>query len=257
MGNFAIVLLTEVVILGVVLGARYHGHESYKQYYNNHVSGGQLPMTDFYKESHYGNDVKEEVKYRFEDNSYFANKDGFSNEEQARNDGNSDYASVAYYCDYKTKQTFCENVSNYPQELVNEILVRNSTLIGHAFEDVIAVSPRFDNNNEQPLCLSTEQLIHPKMAVNIKNQWNLILQADNFHQGIRIELCIEPNTKCRLIDDIAVGYETSCKQKFIYREMLALNERNETVQDYFRLPASCCCHVQFKADEERMNPRFF
>ena len=57
----------------------------------------------------------------------------------------------------------------------------------------------------------------------------------------------EQDGKCRMIDDFAEGYVTMCKQKYIYRELLAISEDGEIVRDYIRLPASCCCHVQFQA----------
>lgn len=51
-----------------------------------------------------------------------------------------------------------------------------------------------------------------------------------------------------MIDGFAEGYITTCKQKYIYRELSALSDNGEIVRDYFRFPASCCCHVQFNAD---------
>jgi len=59
----------------------------------------------------------------------------------------------------------------------------------------------------------------------------------------------ELDAKCRIIDGlIAEGYTTICKQKFIYRELSAISEAGEIIRDFFRLPASCCCHVEFKPE---------
>ncbi|KYN02694.1 PREDICTED: uncharacterized protein LOC108774065 [Cyphomyrmex costatus] len=155
------------------------------------------------------------------------------------------------------KQTFCEDVPNYPQEFVNQMLAKNSSLLNYAYEDVLALSPRFDNE-EEPLCLSMERLIRPRMAINMKNQWMYIVQAgQNFTQSIRIETCREQGGKCRMIDDFAEGYVTMCKQKFIYRVLSAVSENGEIIRDYFRFPASCCCHVQFQAIEEKARIRSF
>ncbi|KYN16655.1 Protein spaetzle [Trachymyrmex cornetzi] len=194
--------------------------------------------------------MKEKVKSRFE-----ANKDDFEFSEgwQVRNGGNH---TEVTRCDY-TKQTFCEDVPDYPQEFVNQMLAKNSNLIHYAYEDVIALSPRLDNE-EEPLCLSTERLIRPKTAINMKNQWMYIVQAgENFFQSIRIETCIEQDRKCRMIDDFAEGYVTMCKQKYIYRELSAISQGGDIVRDYFRLPASCCCHVHFQAIEEKARIRSF
>ncbi|XP_018367565.1 PREDICTED: uncharacterized protein LOC108764056 [Trachymyrmex cornetzi] len=248
MGKFATVFLIELLfIVGIVLGDRFHGYESYKKFYNYRVNGGRLkhPTTASYqvtKESYYDpNDMKEKVKSRFEE--------GW----QVRNGGNH---TEVTRCDY-TKQTFCEDVPDYPQEFVNQMLAKNSNLIHYAYEDVIALSPRLDNE-EEPLCLSTERLIRPKTAINMKNQWMYIVQAgENFFQSIRIETCIEQDRKCRMIDDFAEGYVTMCKQKYIYRELSAISQGGDIVRDYFRLPASCCCHVHFQAIEEKARIRSF
>jgi hypothetical protein len=254
----AVVLLIEAfVILPILLEARgYHGYDSYKQYYDNRVNGEQLkhPMTASDKiteKSHYHNDVKKEIKSRFEDNSKNANSESdfvFPDEWQTRNGGNN-YIKVTH-CDDK-KQTFCEYVPYYPEKFVNQALAKNSSLLHYAHEDVIAVVPRSDTE-EEPLCLSVERIIRPKTGLNLKDEWLFILQSNesNFHQSVRIETCQEEDAKCRMIDGFAEGYVTTCKQKYIYRELSAISNDGEIVRDYFRFPASCCCHVQFKADDE-------
>ncbi|XP_012542768.1 uncharacterized protein LOC105840398 [Monomorium pharaonis] len=248
MGKFAVVFLIEVlVILPIVLEGRFHGHDSYKQYYNHRVNGGlQNPTTaslEIPKESFY--DVKE-VKSTFEDKNANKHNSGLSDEWQARI-GSDNYAIVPR-CDY-LKQTFCEDVPYYPQTYVKQMLAKNSSLLNYANEDVIALTPRFDND-EEPLCLSTERLIRPKTAVNIKDQWMYIVQSDNFLQTLRIEACTEEDAKCRMIDGFAEGYITTCKQKYIYRELSAISADGEPIRDFFRVPASCCCHVEFKAEDE-------
>lgn len=252
MAKFAVVFPMILIVLEIVFADRYHGHGSYKEYYN-HVNGGQpKPITsyDMSQESHYDrNDVGEESHVK--DNSQPANRGsfGFSDEWQARS-GVDDYAGVAR-CD-DIKQTFCEYVPNYPQDAVNRMLAKNFSLLHYANEDVIDPTPRL-GNEEEPLCLSSERIISPRMAINRRDQWMLIAQTDNFKQNLRIETCIEEDAKCRIIDGFAEGYVTTCKQKYIYRELSAISlpDGNEIVRDYFRLPASCCCHVQFQGNDER------
>lgn len=43
----------------------------------------------------------------------------------------------------------------------------------------------------------------------------------------------------------AEGYKTSCKQKYIYRELVAMSASGQIVKDQFSFPSSCCCHVKF------------
>lgn len=47
-----------------------------------------------------------------------------------------------------------------------------------------------------------------------------------------------------MTESFPFGYTTECKQKFIYRHLLALNDRGEQVKDLFRLPACCKCIVR-------------
>lgn len=47
-----------------------------------------------------------------------------------------------------------------------------------------------------------------------------------------------------MTESFPYGYTTECKQKYIYRHLLALNERGEQVKDLFRLPACCKCIIR-------------
>ncbi|XP_011883208.1 PREDICTED: uncharacterized protein LOC105570541 [Vollenhovia emeryi] len=243
MGKLAVALLTELlVVIPIALGGRFHGHFSYRQYYDNHVNDGRMtnPTTATYETAKESYDEPEDT-YASE------NSPGSSDLWQARSGGDN-YVQVPR-CTHMG-QTFCEDVPDYPQDFVNRMIAKNSSLLSYAQEDVIGLAPRSDVE-EEPLCLSTEKLITPKVGINMKNQWLYILQSNetNFRQSLRIETCREEDAKCRLIDGIAEGYVTTCKQKYIYRELAAISH-GDIVHDYFRLPASCCCHVQFKADNK-------
>lgn len=50
---------------------------------------------------------------------------------------------------------------------------------------------------------------------------------------------------CNVISEIAAGYKTVCKQKYIYRELASVLEDGSIVPDSFRFPSSCCCHAVF------------
>ncbi|KAG8041257.1 hypothetical protein G9C98_002245, partial [Cotesia typhae] len=64
-------------------------------------------------------------------------------------------------------------------------------------------------------------------------------------EGVRIEKCVNENTSCKLIEGFAEGYVTSCKQKFIYRQLAAIRTNGTVGPDWFSFPSSCCCHVKF------------
>lgn len=257
--KFATVLLMEILVLPIVLEARfYHGYDSYRQYYDNRINSDErlkYPL-ETSEESYYdhNNDVKEEINSRFGDDKHtnFDSSFVFPDDVSQARSGRGNYVNAigpAANCDHM-QQTFCEDVPNYPEEFVSQALAKNSSLFHYAYNDVLTIAPRTDISDEEPLCLVMERVIRPKTGQNLENKWRYILQSDesNFFQGVRIETCREENTKCRMIDDFAAGYITTCKQKYIYRELSAI-DNGEIVRDYFRFPASCCCHIQFNAED--------
>lgn len=47
-----------------------------------------------------------------------------------------------------------------------------------------------------------------------------------------------------MTDSFPYGYITECKQKYIYRHLLALDENGEAVKSLIRLPACCKCVIR-------------
>ncbi|KAL6258337.1 hypothetical protein P5V15_010423 [Pogonomyrmex californicus] len=265
-GKSIIVLLEFFIVLPILEARVYHGYNSYKQYYNYRINGEQLKhptitsdeiinkitneiINKQYKQYENSNDMKEQIKSRFEDTSKktdLKNDFIFPDEFQARN-SDDNYVQVAR-CNDK-KQTFCEDVPYYPIDFVNQAIIRNSSLLHYAHEDIVNIAQRADIDEIQ-LCPSQERKIYPKSAENLNKQWRYILQSNetNFHQGIRVETCDEEDSTCKMIDGMISGYVTTCKQKYIYRELSAISEDGRIIRDFFRLPASCCCHIEFQPE---------
>ncbi|CAK9802358.1 Protein spaetzle [Anthophora quadrimaculata] len=144
--------------------------------------------------------------------------------------------------------TFCENVDNYPEDIVTKAIQRNESLKYLAGVDVVSdIVQRIDVTDDVPLCVSTEQVIYPQTAENKDNEWKYVANQDNFKQGIRIEKCRKESHSCTMFGGLAEGYKTSCKQKYVYRQLAAVLEDGTLVPDTFRFPSSCCCHVTFNA----------
>lgn len=169
--------------------------------------------------------------------------------------------------------TFCTHLINYPEELVNRAIQQNDSL--KLFQTVDPVSepigdkPKFDepNNsprlfqnadpmfeigtrlefdrNDSPFCSSYVRLIYPRSAETMDRRWLYIVNQDNLQQGVRIEVCMNEGSVCNGLDDyLSGGYKVFCKQKYIYRELVAVD--NDIVKkDIFRFPSSCCCHRVF------------
>ncbi|KOC70607.1 Protein spaetzle [Habropoda laboriosa] len=147
------------------------------------------------------------------------------------------------------ESTFCERVDTYPEDIVTKAIQRNESLKYLAGVDVISdIAQRIDVTDDVPLCVSTEQVIYPQSAENKDNEWKYIANQENFKQGIRIEKCRTESTSCAMFGELAAGYKTSCKQKYVYRQLASVLEDGTLVPDTFRFPSSCCCHVTFSTN---------
>ncbi|KAL2728621.1 protein spaetzle isoform X1 [Vespula squamosa] len=142
--------------------------------------------------------------------------------------------------------TFCERVFEYPEEIINAAIQQNNSIKYLATVDAIPdVVQRIDVTDDAPLCVSTEQVIYPKSAETKNKEWLFVINQENFKQGVRIETCSNENSECNIINGIAEGYKTTCKQKYIYRQLAAVSNNGKINPEMFRFPSSCCCHVKF------------
>lgn len=147
----------------------------------------------------------------------------------------------------KDGSTICQNADDYPSEYVDQIVATN---LGYQYADVFGddivpeVVQRVDYRDEEPLCQSKEIVIYPKVGQTKDNTWAYIINNANFSQGVRVEQCLQEHKPCAMTESFPYGYVTECKQKYIYRHLLALNEHGEQIKDLFRLPACCKCMVR-------------
>lgn len=149
--------------------------------------------------------------------------------------------------------TFCENVTNYPTQLVNAAIARNSSLRFLENVDEILSDPIPDIEHrikpaDEQLCDYVEHLVYPQTAQNKEKQWLFVVNLDGLKQRIRVEICLNDGQECNVIKGFAENYKTTCKQKFIYRELLAVGSNGNIVKDQFRFPSSCCCHIKYTGD---------
>ncbi|KAL7288224.1 hypothetical protein TKK_0017771 [Trichogramma kaykai] len=144
------------------------------------------------------------------------------------------------------KSTFCEFAPNYPKDFVETNLRINSNKFLPSSDVVPNVVHRFNAGPEDAsLCDSHETVVYPKVAQNKNNEWLFVVNHGNFTQGVRVETCVNENAECNLIEGFVEGYKTVCKQKYIYRQLVAVLPAGQIKQEMFRFPASCCCHIKF------------
>ncbi|KZC10359.1 Protein spaetzle, partial [Dufourea novaeangliae] len=93
-----------------------------------------------------------------------------------------------------------------------------------------------------------ELIVFPKSGLTKRNKWMYIVNHKNLTQAVRIETCMEEDKPCRIIEGFAEGYVSKCRQKYIYRQLLAVFPDGSINHESFRFPVSCCCHVEFQGD---------
>ncbi|XP_063705218.1 uncharacterized protein LOC134834456 isoform X2 [Culicoides brevitarsis] len=140
----------------------------------------------------------------------------------------------------------CSTKDDYPTDHINKVVAKNRARLVEFFGDDIVpqVVQRVDYPDEETLCHSRELVLYPTMGQTKDNKWAYIINNGNFSQGVRVEQCINENRPCAYTESFPYGYTTECKQKFIYRHLLALDENGDTVKNLFRLPACCKCIVR-------------
>ncbi|CAK9831447.1 Protein spaetzle [Anthophora retusa] len=161
-----------------------------------------------------------------------------------------DYSQVTKPVSICEHETYCEDTLNYPIDTILQALEKNPQLRDYANSDEMDTYTQMkDELEEEPLCVSTEQIIFPKLGVTKDMEWKYIVNHKNLTQSVRIETCLEQGKPCRVIEGFAEGYYTKCKQKYIYRQLLAIAEDGSINRESFRFPTSCCCHIDFQADK--------
>nr|XP_033330031.1 protein spaetzle isoform X2 [Megalopta genalis] len=145
--------------------------------------------------------------------------------------------------------TFCETVPHYPTDLVNIALEKNPHLRYLSYSEELDQSTRHEEGpEEEALCLSIEEVVFPKFGLTKNKQWKYIVNHASLKQSVHIEICLEEDKPCHVIDGFAAGYVTSCKQKYIYHQLFAMGPNGTINRESFRFPASCCCRVEFQGD---------
>ncbi|XP_014485944.1 PREDICTED: protein spaetzle-like isoform X2 [Dinoponera quadriceps] len=140
--------------------------------------------------------------------------------------------------------TFCENVSQYPTQLVDLALQQNSSLKFLMNVDVVDIAQRInDSPDEIALCTASERLVYPQTAKSTRKEWLYVVNQDSYKQGVRVEVCSDQDGHCNVIDGFSNNYQTFCKQKYVARELVALSPNGAAVLDTFLFPASCCCYL--------------
>ncbi|CAH2241839.1 neurotrophin 1-like isoform X2 [Pararge aegeria] len=137
----------------------------------------------------------------------------------------------------------CEDVDNYPTELVRGLikeLKSKNTIFNNDAIDMF-VANRFDVEKEE-LCDFTQLHMIPRKAKDSKGILRIILNDLNDPvQGFNIATCNKRNSKCTDLLGFSATHKGVCIQKFTLREMYYLDDNNQTARTHFKIPICCSC----------------
>uniref|UniRef100_A0A6P6YCX3 Transcription factor mef2A-like n=1 Tax=Dermatophagoides pteronyssinus TaxID=6956 RepID=A0A6P6YCX3_DERPT len=100
----------------------------------------------------------------------------------------------------------------------------------------------------EPLCPSRTILLEPKAALNDRRQWKYVVNiADRdrrLRQAIKVEVCMTPNSPCSNQISLSFGFVSRCRQKYIKKKLLSLDESGQSISsENFFAPSCCVCEV--------------
>ncbi|XP_050343769.1 protein spaetzle isoform X3 [Nymphalis io] len=144
----------------------------------------------------------------------------------------------------------CEDIPNYPEELVKnlaqEIEKRNISKFNKDVLDIPQIAERIGPEEEIiELCNSVERLYAPRAAQDANKEWFLIMNdKQKPQQTFRVEICQTRDSPCSSVAYFQNGYEARCVQKYMLRQMFAINDQKEVVERPFQVPSCCSCVVK-------------
>ncbi|XP_043276569.1 protein spaetzle-like [Venturia canescens] len=142
--------------------------------------------------------------------------------------------------------TFCVDVPFYPSD--SEIAEALKERYFEPISEPPSISERIGPMNEENgLCVSTEELVLPRSGMDDTNEWRIIYNNEQYVQSVKVEKCVSPDSACNVIDRMATGYKSSCKQKYIYRHLVGLGPNGTTTLP-ISMPSSCCCQLVLSSD---------
>ncbi|OTF82161.1 hypothetical protein BLA29_003379 [Euroglyphus maynei] len=100
----------------------------------------------------------------------------------------------------------------------------------------------------EPLCPSRTILLEPKAALNDRRQWKYVVNlADRdrrLRQAIKVEVCMTPNAPCSNQISLPFGFVSKCRQKYIKKKLISLDESGQSISsENFFAPSCCVCEV--------------
>ncbi|CAH2098545.1 unnamed protein product [Euphydryas editha] len=152
------------------------------------------------------------------------------------------------------KRGICTTVENYPTELakrlIQELKDKDAKFPSDAEQDMILnddkpqVCSRLGPNPTLPLCNSIRRIEVITAAVSRNKTWNYILNdVDKPIQTVAVERCVSEGSRCSNNIQFMANYECVCVQRWSLKKMYYIDENENLVKDFFKVPTCCSCKL--------------
>ncbi|XP_017036991.1 protein spaetzle isoform X13 [Drosophila kikkawai] len=142
-------------------------------------------------------------------------------------------------------KSFCTQVDNYPD--LSALKQKLAGKFARFFNDELQpqdVSARVGTADDEVfLCRTNRRILYPKKGLKADNSWQLIVNDEEFKQGIQIEECEEKDLPCGYAENFPQRYKPVCRQHFVMRNLASIPNSGQldVVQDVFKIPSCCKC----------------
>ncbi|CAL4106044.1 unnamed protein product [Meganyctiphanes norvegica] len=110
-------------------------------------------------------------------------------------------------------------------------------------DGVTPLATEFEFVEETAACSSVKSILFPKRGKTKADNWVFILNQENEQQGVTVETCHSEGSSCNL-GGVIPGVETACRQKYVYKTFLVMNEGENVVPEEILMPSTCVCYVR-------------
>ncbi|XP_054088339.1 protein spaetzle-like [Zeugodacus cucurbitae] len=146
-------------------------------------------------------------------------------------------------------QTFCTEVTNYLEatqlnKFKTEEFEKFKSYFKDDFVQPISLASRMSEDaDETYFCNSKARLVYPKVAETVESKWLMVVQHEQYKQGVLVEQCENEDAPCKFDDLLPFGVKSRCKQHFVYRSLVVLVD-GVMQERMVRLPNACKCALR-------------
>jgi len=150
-------------------------------------------------------------------------------------------------------ETFCSNLSNYPRDMVENMVAGLNNEVYDFAEQLPLPEPktrfREPEREESAACATKTRAYYPQVARNLKNDLSWIVNDVNVNgmmlrQRVDTVICVREKKPCNSLLQTPESFTTECRQGYQQIKMLSISRtKQQKVVDTFTFPSHCECFV--------------